>query len=65
MSATSWPPLNGLQVGDTLPLVNPNDESEAVTLTIAGLYHNSASGAEQGGMMKGFSAASDRPTRCI
>lgn len=51
--------LNGLQVGDTLPLVNPNDESETVALTIVGLYHNSAAGAEQGGMMKGFSAASD------
>ncbi len=51
--------LNGLQVGDTLALVNPNDESETVALTIAGLYHNSAAGAEQGGMMKGFSAASD------
>lgn len=51
--------LNGLQVGDTLALVNPNDETETVTLTIAGLYHNSAAGAEQGGMMKGFSAASD------
>lgn len=51
--------LNGLQVGDTLALVNPNDETETVTLTIAGLYHNSAAGTEQGGMMKGFSAASD------
>lgn len=51
--------LNGLQVGDTLALVNPNDETETVALTIAGLYHNSAAGAEQGGMMKGFSAASD------
>lgn len=51
--------LNGLQVGDTLALVNPNDETETVALTIAGLYHNSAAGTEQGGMMKGFSAASD------
>lgn len=51
--------LNGLAVGDTIQLVNPNDEEEILTFTISGIYHNSAATAGEGGMMQGFSAASD------
>ncbi len=51
--------LNGLEVGDELPLVNPNDEEETIALTIVGIYHNTVSTAAQDGMMRGFSAASD------
>lgn len=54
---------NGLGVGDSLTLTNPNDDAETVTLTVVGLYHNSESGAAGGGFMQGFSAASDPANR--
>lgn len=51
--------LNGLEVGGTLTLLNPNDEEESITLTIVGIYHNDSAAVAEGGMMRGFSAASD------
>ncbi len=51
--------LNGLEVGGTLTLLNPNDQEEAILLTIAGIYHNDTAAVAGDGMMRGFSAASD------
>lgn len=50
---------NELQVGDTIAVVNPNNEEESYTLTIVGLYNNQESGMSQTGMMGGFSTATD------
>ena len=50
---------NELSVGDALIIVNPNQEEESYELKIVGIYHNEQSGQMQGGMMGGFSAASD------
>lgn len=50
---------NELQVGDTITVVNPNNEEESYTLTIVGLYNNQESGMSQTGMMGGFSTATD------
>ena len=51
--------LNSLSVGDTIELMNPNDEEEIVTFTITGIYSNSESSTLEGGRMGGFSAAGD------
>ena len=48
---------NSLEVGDTITINNPNDESETYTLTIVGIYSNSSSGVQNGDM--GFATASD------
>ena len=50
---------NDLKVGDTIAVVNPNNEEESYTLTIVGLYNNQESGMSQTGMMGGFSTATD------
>lgn len=50
---------NELEVGDTIVIVNPNNEEESYELTIVGLYHNDQSGMSQPGMMGGFSTATD------
>lgn len=50
--------LNEVEVGDTVTLVNPNDEDETVTFTVVGIYHNDTA-AVGGGFMQGFSAAMD------
>lgn len=50
---------NDLKVGDTIQLVNPNNEKETLTLTVVGLYENSQSGVTESGMMGGFSTAGD------
>lgn len=50
---------NDLTVGDTIAVVNPNNEEESYTLTIVGLYNNQESGMSQTGMMGGFSTATD------
>lgn len=50
--------LNELEVGSSITLVNPNDEEEALTFTVVGIYHNDTA-AVSGGMMQGFSAAMD------
>lgn len=50
---------NEIAVGDTLTIVNPNDEEETYELTVTGIYHNEQSGQNQAGMMMGFSTASD------
>lgn len=39
--------LNGLSVGSTLTLANPNDSSETYSLTVVGIYTNSASSASR------------------
>ena len=50
---------NGLAVGDAIVVENPNLEGETYTLTVAGIYENSASTAASGGFMRGFSTSSD------
>ena len=50
---------NSLEAGDKITLINPNDEEEAVTLTITGIYTDSSSTSVQSGFMGGFSASSD------
>lgn len=50
---------NSLSVGDTISLVNPNDEDEKYELEIVGIYNNSESSVSVGGMMGGFSTMSD------
>ncbi len=50
---------NELAVGDTLTIVNPNDEEVSYELTIVGIYHNEQSGQNVEGMMGGFSTAQD------
>lgn len=49
---------NSLEVGDTITVTNPNDESESYELTVVGIYSNSQSGVQNGGNM-GFSTSSD------
>lgn len=39
---------DGLSVGDTIVLVNPENEDETYSLEIVGIYSNSASGSSQG-----------------
>lgn len=50
---------NGLAAGDAIVVENPNLEGETYTLTVAGIYENSASTAASGGFMRGFSTSSD------
>lgn len=50
---------NDLAVGDTIVVENPNLEGETYTLTVTGIYENSASTAASGGFMRGFSTSSD------
>ena len=50
---------NEFAVGDTITIVNPNNEDESYTLTIVGIYHNEQSGMSQSGMMGGFSTSTD------
>lgn len=50
---------NEFSVGDTITIVNPNNEEESYTLTIVGIYSNEQSGMSQAGMMGGFSTATD------
>lgn len=51
--------LNELNVGDTITLVNPNNEEESISLTICGIYNNSEASTSQHGNMMGFSPSSD------
>ncbi len=55
--------LNDLSVGDTITLVNPNDETEIVDFAIVGIYHNSAAGAQESDSLAMFSAAGDSANR--
>lgn len=50
---------NSLSVGDTISLVNPNNEDEKYELEVVGIYNNSESSVSVGGMMGGFSTMSD------
>lgn len=53
--------LNGLSVGDTVTLANPNNEEETVSFTVVGIYQNSVSGTQDSGVMGGFSRREMRP----
>ncbi len=55
--------LNGLSVGDTVTLANPNNEEETVSFTVVGIYQNSVSGTQDSGVMGGFSPAGDAANR--
>ena len=50
---------NDISVGDTITIVNPNDEEEVYELEVVGTYNNSQSTVTSGGFMQGFSASSD------
>lgn len=49
---------NSLQVGSKLTLVNPNDETKTVTLTVAGIYTNTSTDTGSG-MMARFQPGAD------
>lgn len=51
--------LNDITVGDKITVVNPNDEDEAVDLTVCGIYESSDSSSTEPGGMGGFNASSD------
>lgn len=48
---------NDVGVGDTITLVNPNDEDMQYTFTICGIYESSGNSDSTQNMMGGFSAA--------
>ena len=50
---------NNISVGDTITIVNPNDEEEVYELEVVGTYNNSQSTVTSGGFMQGFSTSSD------
>lgn len=50
---------NDISVGDTIKIVNPNDEEEVYELQVVGTYNNSQSTVTSGGFMQGFSTSSD------
>lgn len=54
---------NEFAVGDTITIVNPNNEEESYELTIVGIYSNEQSGMSMTGMMGGFSTATDSANR--
>lgn len=49
--------FNGLKTGDTITLLNPNNETETYTFTISGIYTNTDT-SESSGMMR-FSTSQD------
>ncbi len=50
---------NELSVGDTITFLNPNQDEEAYTMTISGIYESNQTEDSAGGMMGGFSASYD------
>lgn len=50
---------NELEVGDTITLSNPNQESEVYTLTICGIYEKETAEDSVSGMMGGFMPGAD------
>lgn len=50
---------NELEVGDTITLSNPNQESEMYTLTICGIYEKETAEDSVSGMMGGFMPGAD------
>lgn len=48
---------NDVSVGDTITLLNPNDEDESITLTVCGIYETTADASTSGGLS--FSSAND------
>lgn len=50
---------NNLAVGDTLTFCNPQNEEEAYTLTVVGIYHNEQASVQSGGMGGGMPLFSD------
>ena len=54
---------NNLVVGDTMTVVNPNNEEESYTLSIVGIYNNSQSTATSSEVMQGFSSSNDPANR--
>lgn len=50
---------NDLAVGDTLTFCNPQNEEEAYTLTVVGIYHNEQASVQSGGMGGGMPLFSD------
>lgn len=50
---------NSISVGDKITVENPNNEEEVYELEVIGIYNNSQSTVTSGGMMQGFSTASD------
>lgn len=51
--------LNELKIGDSITLINPNNEEENVAMTVCGIYNNSESSTSQQGNMMSFNASSD------
>jgi putative ABC transport system permease protein len=51
--------FNGTKVGDTITLINPNNEEETYELKVVGIYNNEQSASVSEGFVRGFSTASD------
>ncbi len=49
--------VNGLEVGSTFTLVNPNQDTETYTLTVSGIYQNTSSETDSGQLR--FGTAND------
>lgn len=50
---------NDISAGDTITIVNPNNEDESYELNVIGIYSNSQSTVSDGNMMGGFSSSTD------
>ena len=50
---------NSLKVGDTIKLVNPDDDSETLSLKVVGIYSNSSSTAGENGISTQFQPGAD------
>ena len=51
--------FNGTKVGDTITLINPNNEDETYELKVVGIYNNEQSASVSDGFVRGFSTSSD------
>lgn len=56
---------NDVSVGDTIVVVNPNEEEETYEFTVVGIYKNEQSTVTNGGMMQGFSTSSDAANQIL
>ena len=50
---------NSISVGDTITVLNPNNEDETYELNVVGIYNNSQSTVSNSNMMGGFSTSTD------
>lgn len=51
--------FNGLDIGSTIIVSNPNSETETYTLNVVGIYNNAQSSVTTSSNMRGFSTSTD------